>query len=141
MSLSLAPFARPDLTYNVQAAYWMAEAVYRHYLDPTPPNSVEGVTVSFWEESTAEPMFLLRRVRYKFDNALIEIKGICKEWDLWNLYFKWGERQADAVLEYEGIESRKDRLGAPDCSAPFLDRFDRAGKGVKQSFRRLPNLD
>jgi hypothetical protein len=49
-------------------------------------------------------MFLLARVRYALDNALTEIKGICKEWDVWNLYFKWGERKADTVLKYEGID-------------------------------------
>ena len=68
----------------------MAEGVYRYYL--AGPNCVEAVTVSFWEESTAAPMFLLAQIQYSSNNALLEdIKGRCKEWDVWNLYFTWGE--------------------------------------------------
>src|SRR5580700_7523452 len=60
--------ATRDLKYNVLAEYWMAQAVYRYYL--ISPNYVESVTVSFWEESTAEPMFLLAQIQYASNVAL-----------------------------------------------------------------------
>jgi len=99
-------YATRDLTYNVQAKHWMAEGVYRFYLAGS--HRVEAVTASFLEESTAEPMFLIGQIQYRCDNALEEeltaIKRICTEWDVWSLYFDWGERVHDVVLKYENID-------------------------------------
>jgi hypothetical protein len=95
-------YATRDLKYNVQADYWMAAAVYRYYL--AHPNCVEAVTVSFLEESTAEPMLLLAQIQYSSINALKEIKELCNEWDVWNLYFAWGETIPDVVHTYENID-------------------------------------
>jgi hypothetical protein len=57
-----------ELTYAVQAEYWMADGVYRFYL--VGAHRVEAVTVSFWEESTSEPMFLIAQIQYRGDDAL-----------------------------------------------------------------------
>lgn len=99
-------FATKELTYNVQAEYWMACGVYRFYL--AAHNSVEAVTVAFWDESTAEPMFLLSQIQYRSDSALEDgltaIKEVCDGWDVWYLYFDGGERTPDTVLTYENID-------------------------------------
>jgi hypothetical protein len=98
--------ATKELTYSVQAECWMASAVFRYYLAGS--NRVEAVTVSFWEGSTPEPMFLLSQIQYRGDNALKDelagIKGTCDGWDVWRLYFKWGERTPDVVLTYDNVD-------------------------------------
>jgi hypothetical protein len=99
-------FATKELTYAVQAEYWMACGVFRFYVAGS--NRVEAVTVSFWEESAAEPMFLLAEIQYRCDSAaedgLTVIKEICDGWDAWYLYFDWGQRTPDVVLTYENVD-------------------------------------
>jgi hypothetical protein len=98
-------YATKGLTYSYRADQWMAEGVFRYYASDS--NNVDGVTVSFWEETTEEPMFMIAQIRYQrhpdsnpLDDEAADIKRVCKEWDIWNLYFWWGERKGGTVLEY-----------------------------------------
>lgn len=97
--------ATKDLTYSVQAECWMAYAVYRFYL--TGRCQVDGVTVVFREKSIAEPMFLLSDIQYRRDSAvedeLAATREVCDVWDLWSLYFEWGERTPEVVIKYGSL--------------------------------------
>ena len=93
-------YATKELTYNFQAKYWMAEAVYRYY--QAGPSVVDGVTVAFFDaEAPIEPVLLVARIHYS-TNAKP------KEWDIWNLYFAWdeSEKSGEVYLYAEADEGR-----------------------------------
>jgi hypothetical protein len=83
--------------------------VYRYY--PVGPNTVDGVTVTFHYAGTptdprseSEPLLLVGRIQYSSLTGAdppdaATSKGRCAEWDLWYLYFEWGEdRETNKVL-------------------------------------------
>lgn len=85
-------YATRDLTYNVAAERWMAEGVYRFYSQKALPHVVRGVTISFIEAKTEQPLVLVAELKYVDETS--EIKAVCREWDIWQLYFDWGSRKA-----------------------------------------------
>jgi hypothetical protein len=78
----------PDLTYNVKAQYWMAEAVYRYYWKKEVPAFVRGLTVCFFDfgNRIEEPILLAAEMRYLFGES--QDKPLCEGWDIWNLHFE-----------------------------------------------------
>jgi hypothetical protein len=108
----------------------MAEAVFRYY--HAGMSLVEGVTVSFWEESAPEPMFLIAHIKYRSDpdtntpgDELTPTKGLCKEWDIWNLFFAWGEPTSGSVLVYKDVDGGRIEsarlIGAPLFSIASIE--------------------
>jgi len=85
--------ATRDLTYNVNAEYWMAQAVYRYYANDAKPGLVEGVTVCFFQGKIDEPILLAAQIQYQpAPNKLL--KEQCMAWDVWDLFFEpRGERK------------------------------------------------
>ena len=103
-------YATRDLTYHYKATFWMAEGVYRYY--PAGSDAVEGVTVAFHyagapndPRSQSEPLLLVGHIQYSPSGNVLEdssSKAKCNEWDLWSLYFEWGQdRESDKLLTYE----------------------------------------
>lgn len=79
-------YATSELTYNFQARFWMAEGVYRYY--EAGPLLVDGVTAAFFHvDVPTEPLLLLARIQYSGETAASKAKA----WDIWSLYFAWGE--------------------------------------------------
>ena len=85
--------ATRDLTYNVNAEYWMAQAVYRYYANDAKPGLVEALTVCFFDERIDEPILLTAQFQYQVAaNELV--KDLCAAWDAWDLFFEPpGERK------------------------------------------------
>jgi hypothetical protein len=79
------------LTYNVIADYWMAEGVYRYWSDIFDPAVVKALTVCFFGRGIAEPLLLVAQLNYLMEGGA-ETKTVCKEWDVWQLYFDWNDR-------------------------------------------------
>lgn len=103
-----------DLTYNLRAQQWMAQGVFLYY--PAGERSVDAITVSFLQDYSREPMFLIARIQYAGpENASTEedefavVKSLCKGWDLWYLYFR-GERLVNEVIEYRNAEKGRIEL-------------------------------
>ena len=100
-------YATRDLTYNVKAACWMAEGVYRYY--EAGPRLVDGVTVTFFnKEADTEPLLKVARIQYanpelgNGPGAEEEgLKAVCGEWDIWRLLFEWAvDRELGKVLMF-----------------------------------------
>lgn len=109
-------YATKDLTWSVNASSWMAEGVYRYY--KAGPRLVDGVTVTFWNtELEIEPLLKVARIEYagvesEHTSAIKEraIKDLCKEWDIWSLFFYYAESQdLDKVLVFDDLE--EERIG------------------------------
>jgi hypothetical protein len=99
-------FATRDLTYNVRAQRWMAEGVYRQYFHPSLPSVVRGLTICFIEPDIEEPMLLVAEIKYAGSES--EIKTVCREWDMWQIYFDWAEaRTNDKVISVANPDSDK----------------------------------
>jgi hypothetical protein len=99
-------YATRDLTYNVRALRWMAEGVYRLYTNQSLPSLVRGLTISFIENDTDRPLLLVGELRYS--DRTSEIKAVCKEWDLWGVFFDWGgQRVYDELLSFTAPDPNK----------------------------------
>jgi hypothetical protein len=99
-------FATRDLTYNVRAQRWMAEGVYRLYSHASLPSVVRGLTICFIGPDVEEPVLLVAEIKYSDSES--EIKTICREWDMWQVYFDWaGERTNDKVISVANPDSDK----------------------------------
>jgi hypothetical protein len=101
-------YATRDLTYNVRAAQWMADGVFRYYLAGS--RNVEGVTVAFREDGATEPIFMIAQINYTgpatdvaSDEQMAAVKSVCREWDIWHLFFN-GSREMNKVIEYKDAE-------------------------------------
>jgi hypothetical protein len=99
-------YATRDLTYNVRAQRWMAEGVYRLYSNKSFPSVVRGLTISFIEDDTDQPLLLVAEIKYRGD--ALEIKAVSNEWDLWGTFFDWGgKRTYDEVLSFAAPDPNK----------------------------------
>jgi hypothetical protein len=58
-------------------------------------------------------LLLVARIQYSAEGAVakpgagdaVGVKGVCREWDIWGLYFDWGQsRELGKVLAYEAID-------------------------------------
>ncbi len=99
-------YATRDLTYNVRAQRWMAEGIYRLYSNKSEPGLVRGLTISFIEADTDQPLLLVAEIRYA--ERASDIKTVCREWDLWGLFFDWGgQRVYDKVLSFPAPDPTK----------------------------------
>ena len=86
----------------------MAEGVYRLYSNNSYSSVLHGLTISFIEADTDQPLLLVAEIRYADKSS--DIKTVCREWDLWGIYFDWGvQRNYDEVLSFTSI----DRAGSP----------------------------
>jgi hypothetical protein len=87
-------YATRELTWNVQADYWMAHSVYRYYEEG--PSLVDGVHITFFHAGREmEPVLKVARIAYK--------PGVSEpfdSWDIWWLYFEHLEqKELGSVLE------------------------------------------
>ena len=99
-------YATRDLTYNVRAQRWMAEGVYRLYSNNAYSSMLHGLTISFIEANTDQPLLLVAEVRYADKSS--DIKTVCREWDLWGIFFDWGvQRNYNEVLSFTSIDPDK----------------------------------
>jgi hypothetical protein len=103
-------YATRDLTYAVRAPYWMAEGVYRFY--EAGPRLVDAVTVTFFKPGEeSEPLLKIGRIEYARRVQQLEsepLRQMCKEWDLWWLFFKsGGARDFNEVLEYKEADNHR----------------------------------
>jgi hypothetical protein len=97
-------YATRDLTYNVNADFWMAEGVYRYWARKENLGTVKALTVCFFGRGIKEPLLLVSQLKYRMDGAS-EIKSVCKEWDLWQLFFDWSDQTiADDMLSFAGAD-------------------------------------
>lgn len=83
--------ATRDLTYQFNAAQWMAEGVYRYYdAADVEAGLVEGITTAFIDkvkpERPEEPLLIVGQIKYKVEDGKA-IAETCLGWDLWNVYF------------------------------------------------------
>jgi hypothetical protein len=75
----------------------MAEGVYQFYYHKPQPATVRGVTISFTEAKSEEPLLLVGEIEYAGNPT--DVKSVCKEWDLWGVYFDWNpQRTYDEVI-------------------------------------------
>lgn len=99
-------FATRDLTYHVRAQRWMAEGVYRLYSHKSNRATVRGLTISFIEPDSDEPLLLVAEIKYGV--KISDIKTACREWDLWGIFFDWGgQRVFNQVLQFGPIDPQK----------------------------------
>lgn len=86
-------------------------------------------------KDTREPMFLLAQIRYSGNSPAKEVKAVCKEWDVWNLYFKWGERRPEVIQEYENIDGgrieRAQLISVPLFSIGSIEQVTALSHGLK----------
>jgi hypothetical protein len=59
--------ATKDLTYATNAAYWMADGVFRYLSCKSNPSLVEAITICFLDDELDEPVLLLGRLEYAQD--------------------------------------------------------------------------
>lgn len=101
-------YATHELTWNVRAEYWMAEAVYRYYYADQPSDGlVDGITVSFfdYQQRVDEPLLIVGQLQYHVEEDF-QIRSACYGWDIWYAFFDWsGNRQLDAILGGKHIEN------------------------------------
>src|SRR4051812_18553660 len=78
--------ATTDMSKHVKPStgFWMAEGVYRFFVDPRTPNQAFGICVVFIAPDIEEPLLLLSRLVYQ---APAVNKGACMPWDVWELFF------------------------------------------------------
>jgi hypothetical protein len=86
--------ATSSISTTLRAECWMAEGVYRYYTKPPALDLVEGLLVSFFhfQEKSKEPVLAVAQIKYRAA-AGSPIKDVCRAWDIWELYYKWNERQ------------------------------------------------
>ena len=80
-----------DLTWSLNGPYWMADGVYRYYdASDRGPGVATGLTAYFLDEKSLsqEPLLLVGEIGYRFEGKS-SLKGVCKEWDLWDAFFEW----------------------------------------------------
>ena len=83
-----------SISVSLSQGFWMAEGVYRYYVSPTAPGTVQGVTVAFEEYTKRrvdKPLFLAARVAYHIGPGQ-EIQAVCQAWDIWELFFEKTEK-------------------------------------------------
>jgi len=75
-----------------QKPYWMAEGVYCYYVTHNMPNSVEGITVAFFDYvgKFQEPVLLAAQIEYNVPKGT-QLREVCHGWDIWDLYFTWNQ--------------------------------------------------
>jgi hypothetical protein len=87
--------ATKELTLDVRAEFWMAEAVYRYYYADDGENrgQVDGVTVLFIDRQRRvdEPLLIAAQLQYRVDGEAFDIRSTCHEWDIWRAFFEWSE--------------------------------------------------
>lgn len=89
-----------NLSHSVPADFWMAEGVYRFY-EVDPPLLFDVITVAFLGGRKSEPLLLVGRIRYAPGQLF-------KNWDLWSLYFAWGQEQRTGeILEYSDVGAHR----------------------------------
>lgn len=89
--------ATRDLTYHVRAQRWMAEGVYRLYSHESLPSTVRGLMICFLGPDTDQPVLLVAQIKYADHKS--EIKAVCREWDMWQIYFEYGvDRTYDNII-------------------------------------------
>jgi hypothetical protein len=111
--------AMSELTYQVRAQFWMAQAVYRYYAKDGSPGYVEGLAVVFFRKGVEEPLFLVAQIQYHMDPNKV-ISSVCQVWDIWYLYFKHADkRDLEAVNRFRNIENGRIERAAV-LAAPLL---------------------
>ncbi len=85
-------FATRELTYSVNTEFWMAEGVYRYWASNNCPGVVKGLTICFFDRRIQEPILVVAEVKYHLQLGT-EIRSVCKEWDLRNLFLDWNEKR------------------------------------------------
>lgn len=73
-----------ELSYSVNAPYWMAQYVYRYYAKKSTPGLVEGLTVCFFRENIDEPILATAQIQYRLAGDTLP----CDAWDIWYLFFE-----------------------------------------------------
>jgi len=97
-------YATRDLKYNVDADSWMAEGVYRYWASREQLGAVKALTVCFLAPGINEPLLLAAQLKYRMDGTS-EMKSVCKEWDLWRLFFDWSDRpRMEEVIAFAGAD-------------------------------------
>jgi hypothetical protein len=86
--------ATSSISTILSAECWMAEGVYRYYVKVPALDLVKGILVSFshFQQKSKEPLLVVSQIKYQLA-AGSSIKNVCKQWDIWNLYYDWNDRQ------------------------------------------------
>ncbi len=81
-------------TVRPESECWMAEGVYRYYVQALALDLAEGLLVPFFhfQEKSKEPLLVVAQIKYQMA-AGSSTKDVCKPWDMWDLYYKWNDRQ------------------------------------------------
>jgi hypothetical protein len=111
-------YATRDLTYNVRAQRWMAEGVYRLYSNRSHPSVVRGLTISFIEPDTDQPLLLAAEIRYADQKS--DIKTVCREWDIWGIFFDSGGRRIYDEILSSLVPDPTKRIGSAQLIAKPL---------------------
>jgi hypothetical protein len=90
-------FATSELTYHVKAEGWLASGVYRYYTKEGMPGLINGIMVPFLDPRLTEPMLVVADLKYHIQ-AGIDIKQVCKPWDIWYLYLDWSGSTSEGEI-------------------------------------------
>lgn len=98
--------ATSSISTTLTAECWMAEGVYRYYVQAPALDLVEGLLVSFFhsQQKSKEPLLLVAQIKYRVA-AGSSIKDVCKAWDIWYLYYDWNDRQdLERVISFGSLD-------------------------------------
>jgi hypothetical protein len=71
----------------------MPDGVYRYLSCKSEPTLIEAAMVCFVSPRLEEPALILARLKYQDTEA--GLRTVCKEWDLWYLFFDWNQGWED----------------------------------------------
>jgi hypothetical protein len=98
--------ATSSISTTVRAEWWMAEGVYRYYVKAPAVDLVEGLLVSFFHvpQKSKEPLLLVAQIKYQAA-ADSSIRDVCKQWEIWELYYKRNDRQElEKVIAFGSLD-------------------------------------
>jgi hypothetical protein len=107
----------------------MPEGVYRYLSCKAEPKLVEAAMVCFVSPRLEEAVLILAQIKYQ--DAEGDVRSVCKEWDLWQLYFEVA-RASPKVEASKGTDHCFCAMQAPiQCGPNARSRVPRRRPNMK----------